>query len=75
MNGFSWRLTDQEPSCVLDRITITTKGKYTALASDAIPPLVELVDDEVNEVRLNALKVTDQMHNTYVYYNAIKAYL
>ena len=40
------------------RITITTKGKYTALESDVIPPLVELVDDPYSEVRLNALKVS-----------------
>jgi len=37
-------------------ITITTKGKYTALEAEAIPPLVELVDDATSEVRLNALK-------------------
>lgn len=40
------------------RITITTKGKYTAInEGKAIQPLVDLVDDEKSEVRLNALKV------------------
>jgi HEAT repeat protein len=39
------------------RITITTKGKYTALEANAIEPLVNLVDDENSEVRANALKV------------------
>jgi HEAT repeat protein len=39
------------------RIAITTKGKYTALESNAIEPLVNLVDDENSEVRANALKV------------------
>ncbi len=38
------------------RITITTKGKYTALEADAIEPLVTLVDDATSEVRLNSLK-------------------
>ena len=39
------------------RITITTKGKYTAIEAKAIDPLVSLVDDDVSEVRANALKV------------------
>lgn len=40
------------------RITITTKGKYTAInEGKAIQPLVDLVDDSVSEVRLNAIKV------------------
>lgn len=40
------------------RITITTKGKYTAIKEGkAIQPLVDLVDDSKSEVRLNALKV------------------
>ena len=39
------------------RITITTKGKYTALDAKAIPPLVSLVDDPTSEVRANSLKV------------------
>ena len=42
-------------------ITITTKGKYTALEAEAIPPLVELVDDECSEVRINAIKVKDNV--------------
>lgn len=38
-------------------ITITTKGKYTAInEGKAIQPLVDLVDDSKSEVRLNALK-------------------
>lgn len=42
-----------------NRITITTKGKYTAInEGKAIQPLVELVDDPVSEVRLNAIKVS-----------------
>lgn len=41
-----------------NRITITTKGKYTAInEGKAIQPLVDLVDDPVSEVRLNAIKV------------------
>ena len=44
-------------NCFFSRITITTKGKYTAIEAKAIPPLVSLVDDDVSEVRANALKV------------------
>jgi len=44
-------------------ITITTKGKYTALGVDAIPPLVKLVDDPTSEVRANVLKVTPHLHS------------
>lgn len=40
------------------RITITTKGKYTAINAGAIEPLVSLVDDDKSEVRINALKVS-----------------
>ena len=43
--------------CSACSITITTKGKYTAINGGAIAPLVSLVDDEISEVRLNALKV------------------
>lgn len=39
------------------RITITTKGKYAAIEADAIPNLVNLLEDPESEVRLNALKV------------------
>ena len=39
------------------RITITTKGKYAAIEADAIPNLVNLLEDHESEVRLNALKV------------------
>jgi len=39
------------------RITVTTRGKYTALEAEAILPLVKLVDDPTSEVKLNALKV------------------
>ena len=39
------------------RITITTKGKYAAIEADAIPNLVNLLEDPEIEVRLNALKV------------------
>jgi len=42
---------------LLYRITITTKGKYTALEADAVEPLVELVTDPDSEVRAYALKV------------------
>ena len=42
----------------LCRITITTKGKYTALEAEAIEALLPLVDDDTSEVRLNAIKVT-----------------
>lgn len=38
------------------RITITTQGKYKAIAAQAIPKLVILVNDENSEVRLNAIK-------------------
>lgn len=38
------------------RIAITTKGKYTAIAADAIPNLLNLVDDNDSEVRVNVLK-------------------
>ena len=41
----------------LFRITITTKGKYAAIEADAIPNLVNLLEDPESEVRLNALKV------------------
>ena len=41
----------------LCRITITTKGKYTALEAEAIEALLPLVDDGTSEVRLNAIKV------------------
>ena len=41
----------------LFRITITTKGKYAAIEADAIPNLVNLLEDSESEVRLNALKV------------------
>ncbi len=40
-----------------DRIAITTKGKYTALEAEAVDALALLVDDEISEVRLNAIKV------------------
>ncbi|XP_078331854.1 radial spoke head 14 homolog [Crassostrea virginica] len=56
-------LKDKEPDVranaagALMMITITTKGKYTAInEGKAIQPLVELVDDPVSEVRLNAIK-------------------
>lgn len=39
------------------RITITTKGKNSAIEASAIPNLVKLLDDPESEVRLNALKV------------------
>lgn len=39
-------------------ITITTPGKKTAIAANAIPPLVSLVDDDTSEVRANSLKVS-----------------
>lgn len=39
------------------RIAITTEGKYAALS--AIDRLVDLVSDEISEVRLNSLKVSD----------------
>ena len=39
------------------RITITTKGKYAAIEAEAIPNLVNLLEDPESEVRLNALKV------------------
>ena len=42
--------------CLFFRITITTEGKYAALS--AINRVVELVNDEDSEVRLNALKVS-----------------
>lgn len=39
------------------RITITTKGKYTAINSGALEPLVNILDDQrSSEVRANALK-------------------
>jgi hypothetical protein len=41
---------------MLHRIAITTKGKYTALEFNAIPPLVDLVNDSNSEVRACALK-------------------
>ena len=44
------------------RITITTKGKYTAIQNNAVEPLVKLVDDKTSEVRLNALKVGLDIH-------------
>ncbi|ESP02559.1 hypothetical protein LOTGIDRAFT_224792 [Lottia gigantea] len=37
-------------------ITITTKGKYTAINCNAIEALVKLVNHQSSEVRLNALK-------------------
>jgi len=40
------------------RITITTKGKNSAIEAKAIPDLVKLLDDPESEVRLNALKVS-----------------
>lgn len=40
------------------RITITTKGKNSAIEANAIPNLVKLLDDSESEVRLNALKVS-----------------
>lgn len=40
-------------------ITITTPGKKTAIAANAIPPLVSLVDDDTSEVRANSLKVSE----------------
>ena len=43
---------------IISRIAITTKGKYTALDAQAIPALVELVDDPCSEVRINTLKVS-----------------
>jgi len=39
------------------RIVITTKGKFVALELGAIEPLVNLVDDEDSEVRVNSLMV------------------
>lgn len=39
------------------RITITTKGKNSAIEANAIPNLVKLLDDPESEVRLNTLKV------------------
>ena len=39
------------------RITITTKGKYTAINSGALEPLVNILGDERStEIRVNALK-------------------
>ena len=43
---------------VFPRITITTKGKNSAIEANAIPNLVKLLDDPESEVRLNALKVS-----------------
>ncbi len=37
-------------------ISITTKGKYTALEAEAVLELVGLVDDPCSEVRLNSIK-------------------
>ena len=45
--------------CVIfPRITITTKGKNSAIEANAIPNLVKLLGDSESEVRLNALKVS-----------------
>ena len=43
------------------RITITTKGKYSAIEAEAIPNLVKLLGDPESEVRLNALKVREHL--------------
>lgn len=41
----------------INSITITTKGKYTALEAGALWPLLELTEDGNSEVRVNSLKV------------------
>lgn len=45
------------------RITITTKGKNSAIEAKAIPDLVKLLNDPESEVRLNALKVSKLSSN------------
>ena len=42
---------------------MTTKGKYTALEAMAIDSLINLVTDDVSEVRLNSIKVRNHKIN------------
>ena len=42
---------------IINRIAITTKGKYAFIKAEAIPLLVSLINDELSEMRVNSLKV------------------
>jgi hypothetical protein len=49
----------------INAIAITTPGKYSCIKAGAIPNVIPLIDDDLSEMRVNALKVLKIMISSF----------